>query len=89
MGVKSRFSNSSLGEPASIFPFKIMEIGASHKSQELLNSPARAAGFPCARYRMVFSWSAAAIEALTQFRNKCVFVQGYSMMVSPLLLAQP
>jgi hypothetical protein len=35
-----------------------------------------AAGFPCARYRMVFSWSAAAIEALTQFRNKCVFVQG-------------
>jgi len=44
IGVKSRFLNSSLGEPIFFFPIKNQEAGAPNKTRELLNSPARAGG---------------------------------------------
>ena len=49
IGVKSRFLNSSLGEPIVFFPIKNQEVGAPNKSQELLNSPARAMESPLSR----------------------------------------
>ena len=44
IGVKSRFLNSSLGEPIFFFPIKNQEAGAPNKPRELLNSPAQKEG---------------------------------------------
>ena len=42
IGVKSRFLNSSLGEPIFFFPIKNQEVGAPNKSQRIIE-------FACAR----------------------------------------
>jgi len=44
MGVKSRFSNSFLGESASFILLKMTEIGSPNIHQELFNRPARDPG---------------------------------------------